>query len=55
MIAPKTARYSIPFFYEPRVDAEIAPLPIEGASDFAPFLYAIISGSRRPISSRWPA
>jgi isopenicillin N synthase-like dioxygenase len=39
VIAPKTARYSIPFFYEPRVDAEIAPLPIKGASDFAPFLY----------------
>ncbi|TPI60508.1 isopenicillin N synthase family oxygenase [Mesorhizobium sp. B3-1-7] len=39
VIAPKTARYSIPFFYEPRVDAEIAPLPIKGASDFASFLY----------------
>lgn len=39
VIAPKTARYSIPFFYEPRVDAQIAPLPIAGAGSFAPFLY----------------
>lgn len=30
-------RNSIPFFYEPRVDAEIAPLP--GDPPFAPFLY----------------
>ena len=33
------ARFSIPFFYEPRVDARIAPLPIAGGGDFAPFLY----------------
>lgn len=39
VIAPKTARYSIPFFYEPRVDAEIAPLPLAGAAPFEPFLY----------------
>ncbi|MCV3209744.1 isopenicillin N synthase family oxygenase [Mesorhizobium sp. YC-39] len=39
VIAPKTARYSIPFFYEPRVDAEIAPLPLAGAQPFEPFLY----------------
>ncbi|HVJ42062.1 MAG TPA: 2OG-Fe(II) oxygenase family protein [Dongiaceae bacterium] len=34
-------RYSIPFFYEPRVDAVIAPLPgpAGGGVDFAPFLY----------------
>ncbi|RUX00568.1 isopenicillin N synthase family oxygenase, partial [Mesorhizobium sp. M2A.F.Ca.ET.037.01.1.1] len=25
--------------YEPRVDAEIAPLPLEGAEPFEPFLY----------------
>jgi isopenicillin N synthase-like dioxygenase len=31
-------RLSIPFFYEARADAEIAPLPMDGAS-FAPFLY----------------
>jgi len=39
VIAPKTARFSIPFFYEPRVDAEIAPLPLAGAAPFEPFLY----------------
>jgi len=39
VIAPKTARYSIPFFYEPRVDALISPLPLEGAERFEPFLY----------------
>ena len=39
VIAPKTARFSIPFFYEPRVDAEIAPLPLSGAEAFEPFLY----------------
>ena len=32
-------RFSIPFFYEPRVDAEIAPLPIAGAEPFEPFLF----------------
>jgi len=32
-------RYSIPFFYEPRVDAEIVPLPLAGVEPFAPFLY----------------
>jgi isopenicillin N synthase-like dioxygenase len=39
VIAPKQARFSIPFFYEPRVDAEIAPLPLAGAEPFEPFLY----------------
>jgi isopenicillin N synthase-like dioxygenase len=32
-------RYSIPFFYEARAEAEIAPLPIAGAAQFEPFLY----------------
>ncbi|HVJ31553.1 MAG TPA: 2OG-Fe(II) oxygenase family protein [Terriglobia bacterium] len=34
-------RYSIPFFYEPRIDAVIAPLPgpAGAGTDFAPFLY----------------
>jgi isopenicillin N synthase-like dioxygenase len=39
-------RYSIPFFYEPNVDAVIAPLPLTNgdatkaeAADFTPFLY----------------
>lgn len=35
---PEVARQSIPFFFEPRVDAEIAPLPGMDA-DFPPFLY----------------
>jgi isopenicillin N synthase-like dioxygenase len=39
VIAPKQARFSIPFFYEPRVDAEIAPLPLQGAELFEPFQY----------------
>jgi isopenicillin N synthase-like dioxygenase len=34
-----TERYSIPFFYEARVDAVIAPLPIPGAQQFEPFYY----------------
>jgi isopenicillin N synthase-like dioxygenase len=32
-------RRSIPFFYEPRADVVIAPLPLPGAPSFAPFLY----------------
>jgi isopenicillin N synthase-like dioxygenase len=37
VLAPGRTRFSIPFFYEPRVDAEIAPLP--GVAPFEPFLY----------------
>ena len=33
------ARHSIPFFYEPRADARIAPLPLPGIEPFAPFEY----------------
>lgn len=32
-------RYSIPFFYEARADAAIAPLPIDPADSFTPFYY----------------
>ena len=32
-------RYSIAFFYEPRHDAVIAPLPLKGAVSFPPFQY----------------
>jgi isopenicillin N synthase-like dioxygenase len=32
-------RHSVPFFYEPGVDAVIAPIPTLGGADFAPFLY----------------
>lgn len=32
-------RCSIPFFYEPRVDARIEPLALQGAEPFEPFTY----------------
>jgi isopenicillin N synthase-like dioxygenase len=32
-------RFSIPFFFEPRADAVIAPLPIDGIEPFAPFQF----------------
>ncbi len=37
VLGGEAERRSIPFFYEPRADAVIAPLP--AAPDFAPFLY----------------
>jgi isopenicillin N synthase-like dioxygenase len=37
VLGPGRERFSIPFFYEPRVDAVIRPLP--GGPDFAPFAY----------------
>lgn len=37
VLGPGRERCSIPFFYEPRVDAVIRPLP--GSADFAPFSY----------------
>lgn len=39
VIGPGRERCSIPFFYEPKVDARIAPLPIAGARPFEPFCY----------------
>lgn len=39
VVAPGRERFSIPFFYEPRADAEIAPLPLAGVAPFEPFLY----------------
>ena len=32
-------RFSIPFFFEPRPDARIAPLPLDGIEPFEPFLF----------------
>ena len=32
-------RFSIPFFYEPRVDAVISPLPLAGVPPFDPFYF----------------
>jgi isopenicillin N synthase-like dioxygenase len=39
VLSPGRPRYSIPFFYEPRVDAVIEPLPLPGVATFAPFVY----------------
>jgi len=39
VIGTGAARHSVPFFYEPRVDAEIAPLALPGIEPFEPFLY----------------
>jgi isopenicillin N synthase-like dioxygenase len=39
VLGPGRTRHSIPFFYEPRVDAVIAPLPLADAARFAPFSY----------------
>jgi isopenicillin N synthase-like dioxygenase len=39
VISPERERFSMPFFYEPAADAEIAPLRIDGAAPFEPFLY----------------
>jgi isopenicillin N synthase-like dioxygenase len=32
-------RKSIPFFYEPRADAEFRPLPVGASGSFEPFFY----------------
>ncbi|MFI5012668.1 MAG: isopenicillin N synthase family dioxygenase [Hyphomicrobiales bacterium] len=39
VLSPGRPRHSIPFFYEPRVDAVIRPLPLADAADFEPFVY----------------
>ena len=39
VVSRESRRYSIPFFYEPRVDAVIEPLPLAGAAPFEPFAY----------------
>ena len=39
VLAPGRERFSIPFFYEPQANAEIAPLPLAGVEPFEPFLY----------------
>jgi isopenicillin N synthase-like dioxygenase len=39
VVSPERERFSMPFFYEPAADAEIAPLPIDGTTPFEPFLY----------------
>jgi len=39
VVGSQLERFSIPFFYEARADATIAPLPIDTAESFAPFLF----------------
>lgn len=39
VIGSATERFSIPFFYEARADAEIRPLPFDDPQSFEPFLY----------------
>lgn len=39
VLGSASERFSIPFFYEPRIDAEIAPLPLSDITPFAPFYY----------------
>ena len=39
VLGPGRERCSIPFFYEPKVDQVIAPLPIPDAPSFTPFTY----------------
>jgi isopenicillin N synthase-like dioxygenase len=39
VVSPARERFSIPFFYEPAVHAEIAALPLPGVERFEPFLY----------------
>lgn len=39
VLGPDRERCSIPFFYEPAVDARIEPLPLPGAPRFPAFLY----------------
>jgi isopenicillin N synthase-like dioxygenase len=39
VLSPGRPRHSIPFFYEPRVDAIIEPLRLPGAESFEPFVY----------------
>ncbi len=39
VLGSDSERFSIPFFYEPRVDAMIEPLPIPGGPVFEPFLF----------------
>ena len=39
VIGSAQERFSIPFFYEARADAEIRPLPIDQAGGFEPFLF----------------
>ncbi|TSD81993.1 isopenicillin N synthase family oxygenase, partial [Mycobacterium sp. KBS0706] len=39
VLSPGRERFSVPFFYEPRVDARIEPLALGDAEPYVPFLY----------------
>lgn len=52
VLSPGCERFSIPFFYEPRVDAVIAPLPLAGAEPFESFLYGDFVWSNQPRTRR---
>lgn len=39
VLSPGRERFSLPFFYEPHVDAMIAPLPLANSEQFVPFVY----------------
>lgn len=39
VLARGKTRYSVPFFFEPRPDTRIEPLPLAGVRPFTPFLY----------------
>lgn len=65
VVSAAPTRFSIPFFFEPRVDTVVEPLPLAGAAAFEPFFYgdhlwqamsafpnfAGISGLRRPLAA----
>jgi isopenicillin N synthase-like dioxygenase len=58
VLSPGHERFSIPFFYAPRVDTVIAPLPLTDALPFEPFLYGDFVWSlpvraRRTFPRRW--
>jgi isopenicillin N synthase-like dioxygenase len=39
VLSAAPVRYSIPFFFEPRVDTVVEPLPLVGMTSFEPFFY----------------
>ena len=51
VVSPERERFSIPFFYEPAVDAEIAALPLPGVERSNRSCMGISCGMRRRISS----
>jgi isopenicillin N synthase-like dioxygenase len=47
VLSPNRERFSIPFFYELRLDYEITPLPLGDAAPFAPSYTATMYGRHR--------